>query len=85
MPHSRYQIDDPVSAGPTHLFCGTWGAVAAGLFATQQGIYRTYHVWPSSWGLFYGGGGWQLLVQVGGGAGSEAGMQAGRDVKGTLI
>ncbi|CAI7930583.1 unnamed protein product [Closterium sp. NIES-54] len=60
----RYQIDDPVQAAPTHLFCGSWGGVAAGLFATKDGITATYGVVPSSWGLFYGGGGWQLLVQI---------------------
>ncbi|CAI5970706.1 unnamed protein product [Closterium sp. NIES-65] len=61
----RYQIDDPVQAAPTHLFCGSWGGVAAGLFATKDGITATYGVVPPSWGLFYGGGGWQLLVQDG--------------------
>ncbi|GJP71887.1 hypothetical protein CLOP_g2681 [Closterium sp. NIES-67] len=60
----RYQIDDPVQAAPTHLFCGSWGGIAAGLFATKDGIVSTYGVVPNSWGLFYGGGGWQLLVQI---------------------
>lgn len=44
-------IDDPVGACSVHFLNGVWGTLACGLFS-----YDT--------GLFYGHGGWQLLVQV---------------------
>ena len=44
-------IDDPVGACSVHFLNGLWGTLACGLFA-----YDT--------GLFYGHGGWQLLVQL---------------------
>ena len=47
----KLHIDDPVGACSVHFLNGVWGTLACGLFA-----YDT--------GLFYGHGGWQLLVQV---------------------
>lgn len=62
------RIDDPIGAVPVHGFCGIWGTLAIGLFAT--GAYSM----PSSTGpdatvdpvvgLFYGGGTAQLQSQL---------------------
>ena len=60
------RIDDPIGAWPVHGLCGIWGTLSLGLFATGQ--------WAASSatgpvtedgvkGLFYGGGGKQLLAQ----------------------
>jgi Amt family ammonium transporter len=46
----KCHVDDPVGAVAVHGVCGAWGALAAGLFATEGG-------------LFYGGGANQLIVQ----------------------
>ncbi len=50
----RIQIDDPVGAISVHGVCGVWGTVAVGLFAVNGDVD----------GLFYGGGGSLLLVQI---------------------
>lgn len=47
----RLRIDDPVGAIPVHLFCGVYGTLAVGLFATRDG-------------LFTGGGAALLLTQL---------------------
>ena len=61
----RIKVDDVVMAAPTHLFCGTWGALAVGFFATKHGIKDTYNIkQPLGHGIFYGGNGKQLAVQV---------------------
>ncbi len=46
----KLRVDDPVGAISVHLVNGIWGTLAVGLFNTETG-------------LFYGGGGKQLLVQ----------------------
>lgn len=51
------KIDDVIDAAPVHFFCGIWGLLATGLFASDD---LTSHA-P---GLFYGGGkmlGWQVV------------------------
>jgi Amt family ammonium transporter len=61
------RIDDPLDAAPVHFFCGMWGCISVGLFATKENI-------DASWGLidedaiggFYGGDGSQLGVQIAG-------------------
>ncbi|MEY2468065.1 MAG: ammonium transporter, Amt family [Actinomycetota bacterium] len=50
------RIDDPIGAVAVHLFCGVFGTLSIGLFAT--GEFADFK------GLFYGGGGSQLLVQA---------------------
>lgn len=50
------KIDDPVGAIPVHGFAGMWGTLAVALFA--QAPYTTQFT-----GLFFGGTGYQLLIQ----------------------
>jgi Amt family ammonium transporter len=59
----RLGVDDPLDASPVHLFCGAWGTLAAGLFATERNVVAVYG-YANGWGAFYGGGGVQLGVQV---------------------
>lgn len=50
------KIDDPVGAVSVHMANGIWGTIAVGLFSTgADGVGK---------GLFYGGGVYQLGVQV---------------------
>lgn len=59
------EIDDPVHSVAVHLACGTWGGLSAGLFATADGIRSTYGVEnPRDVGVFYGGSGHLLGVQI---------------------
>jgi Amt family ammonium transporter len=60
--------DDPIGAVPVHGFCGIWGTISLGLFATGQyglptadGADNTTVVVK---GLFYGGGTDQLVAQI---------------------
>ncbi len=55
-------VDDPVGAMSVHGACGLWGLFSVGFFA--DGTYGNYSVEaPYITGLFYGGGGEQLLAQ----------------------
>lgn len=55
-------IDDPVGAVSVHGLNGLWGLLSVGLFA--DGTYGLYSLEPPYvTGLFYGGGGGQLLAQ----------------------
>lgn len=61
------RVDDPVGAVAVHGFCGIWGTLSLGLFATGQfgvpgrdGADTTTTVR----GLFYGGGTKQLVAQA---------------------
>jgi Amt family ammonium transporter len=59
----RFRVDDPVGAFPVHGVCGTWGALAVGLFADGS--------WGNGWngvagpvrGLLFGDSG-QLVAQL---------------------
>jgi Amt family ammonium transporter len=57
------RIDDPIGAVPVHGFCGIWGTLSLGFFASGQ-YGATGPVGPDNsaplTGLFYGGG-FQLL------------------------
>ncbi|MFN8103507.1 MAG: ammonium transporter [Acidimicrobiia bacterium] len=62
------RIDDPIGAVPVHGFCGIWGTLAIGLFATgaysmPSGTGMDTTVDPVV-GLFYGGGTAQLQSQL---------------------
>jgi Amt family ammonium transporter len=55
-------LDDPVGAVSVHGMCGLWGLLSVGFFA--DGTYGVYSLeTPYVTGLFYGGGGGQLLAQ----------------------
>ncbi len=56
----RKGVDDPVGAVSVHGVCGVWGTLAIGLFARYDDAF----LGRDNAGLFYGGGGWQLLVQL---------------------
>ena len=56
----RRGIDDPVGAVSVHAVCGAWGTLAVGLFARHDDGY----LGRDGAGLFYGGGGYQLIVQI---------------------
>ncbi|MDQ6727199.1 MAG: ammonium transporter [Actinomycetota bacterium] len=65
MEHSR--VDDPIGAVAVHGFCGIWGTIAVGLFATGQYGVPTADGADTTTvvkGLFYGGGTAQLRAQV---------------------
>ena len=34
----RFQLDDPLQATQTHLFCGLWGVIAFGLVHKEKGM-----------------------------------------------
>ena len=63
------RIDDPIGAVPVHGFCGIWGTLSLGLFATgQYGAAGPTGADNSPGavvtGLFYGGGVNQLIGQA---------------------
>jgi Amt family ammonium transporter len=63
------RIDDPVGAVPVHGFCGIWGTLSLGLFATGEFGAATPTGADNSpasivTGLFYGGGFSQLKIQA---------------------
>ena len=63
----HWRVDDPIGAVAVHGFCGIWGTLSLGLFATgQYGVPTNLGVDTSSVvkGLFWGGGGKQLLAQL---------------------
>lgn len=61
------RIDDPIGAVAVHGFCGIWGTLSIGLFATgQYGVPGATGADTSAVveGLFWGGGGKQLVSQL---------------------
>jgi Amt family ammonium transporter len=72
------RVDDPVGAVPVHGFCGIWGTLSLGLFASGQYGAPTPTGADNSagavvTGLFYGGGSAQLIGQAIGSAAITAG------------
>lgn len=57
----KFKIDDPVGAISVHGICGVFGTLAVGLFAEPK--YAEIAGFRGLQGLFYGGGGHQLLIQ----------------------
>lgn len=70
----RLRIDDPLSAAPMHGFCGAWGVFFVGLLAKKEYVQTAYDTarygsnygtgdgTGFTYGLFYPGGGGQLLA-----------------------
>jgi ammonium transporter, Amt family len=63
------RIDDPIGAVAVHGGCGIWGTLCVGLFATgdfglPDPVVGTAALDTPIEGLFYGGGGGQLLAQA---------------------
>eukprot|EP00951_Prasinocladus_malaysianus_P004008 scaffold28419_cov50-Prasinocladus_malaysianus.AAC.1 len=65
MLQEKLKIDDPLDAAPVHMWCGIWGALAVGLFATQEFTEEVYGE-GANYGAFWGGGGMQLGIQLAG-------------------
>ncbi len=63
-----FRIDDPIGAVPVHMFAGMTGTMSLGLFATGRYRCSQQHSGADTStvvsGLFYGGGGHQLWLQV---------------------
>ena len=61
------RIDDPIGAVPVHGFCGIWGTLSLGLFASGEfgatGPFGPDNSAPLK-GLFYGGGTQILVAQL---------------------
>jgi len=61
----KLRIDDAVDAFPVHGVCGVWGLLAGGLFAEQGNVLEVYTIRQhQDYGVFYGGDGRQLAVQI---------------------
>jgi len=58
----KLKIDDPLDAFAVHGACGMWGCIAVGLFAVKE--YAYCGAAPCDAGLFYGGKGQLLGVQI---------------------
>jgi Amt family ammonium transporter len=61
------RVDDPIGAVAVHGFCGVWGTISLGLFATgQYGVPGQLGADTSTvvTGVFWGGGGDQLVAQL---------------------
>mmetsp|Transcript_17121 Transcript_17121/g.22617 ORF Transcript_17121/g.22617 Transcript_17121/m.22617 type:complete len:469 (+) Transcript_17121:103-1509(+) len=58
----KLKIDDVVGAAPVHMFCGIWGVIASGFFATESAYSAAYYGARASTccGVFYGGSGAML-------------------------
>lgn len=50
----KLKIDDAVDAVPVHGFCGAWGCIATGIFASPVRVVAAYG--PDTGGIFYGKG-----------------------------
>eukprot|EP01126_Amoeba_proteus_P063629 TRINITY_DN8787_c0_g1_i5.p1 TRINITY_DN8787_c0_g1~~TRINITY_DN8787_c0_g1_i5.p1 ORF type:complete len:464 (-),score=63.60 TRINITY_DN8787_c0_g1_i5:372-1763(-) len=57
------KLDDPVEACSVHWTGGIWGIIAPGLLATQHNV-KLVTQRSDFWGLFLGGGGEQLGMQL---------------------
>jgi Amt family ammonium transporter len=60
------RLDDVVGAVPVHCFCGIWGVIASGLFATEKYYSAAYYGARASKcaGILYGGSGATLGVGI---------------------
>merc|ERR1712106_509352 len=54
----KLKIDDAVDAIPVHFFCGIWGCIATGIFASDKLVYNVY-LQVDRGGILYGS--WNLF------------------------
>lgn len=61
----KAKIDDPVGAVPVHFFCGLWGVLSVGIFASGNPDTAAWNGMDQAvTGLLYGGGFGQLTAQL---------------------
>ena len=60
VPVQHVKVDDVVYAAPVHMFCGIWGLLAVGLFASPSYVPAG----SEYFGVVYGGNPLQLGIQV---------------------
>ena len=60
----KLKIDDPLDAFAVHGACGMWGCIAVGFFTVKEYAYCGANSAPCDAGLFYGGSGRLLGVQI---------------------
>lgn len=62
----KFGIDDVVEAAPVHGFCGMWGTLMAGCFATKKNYEAAYYADRAEdcAGIFYGGDGSTLASNI---------------------
>ncbi|KAK9810523.1 hypothetical protein WJX72_012129 [[Myrmecia] bisecta] len=62
----KLRIDDPLDSVAVHFFGGIVGVLAPGFFATKANMILAYNLKgpPADWGVFYGGKGYQLGMQL---------------------
>lgn len=60
----KIRIDDPVGAISVHGVCGIWGTLSIGIFAKYDDAFLSGGGIEGDYGLLYGGGIEQLLVQA---------------------
>merc|ERR1712046_46556 len=58
------KIDDPLDASPVHFFCGAWGVISVGFFASEFNTITAYGTSTDDYGCLLGGGGRQLGTQL---------------------
>jgi ammonium transporter, Amt family len=58
------KIDDPVGAVPVHLFCGGWGTIAVGLFASTNSAEYQLEGYHRGTQILYQLLGWSAVVTV---------------------
>ena len=61
------RVDDPLDSSAVHFLCGCWGLLAPGFFAVPSLMnlaYRQNRDGNDFAGVFYGGSGIQLGIQV---------------------
>jgi len=62
----KLKIDDPLDAFAVHGACGLWGVIAVGFFTTETYSYATNKDGDKEYGVFYGGSGSLLGIQISG-------------------
>ena len=59
-----FKVDDPVGAVPVHLFCGFWGTLAVGFFASPNSSEYQLENYNRATQTFYQFLGWSIIMVV---------------------